>query len=149
MEFIYQQLSAFVILLTAGMFLGAFYDLYRVFRSRIKVNAVIDGMGDLIFWAVSLLMVIPLLYWGVWLELRLYVWMAMALGVFGYFFIFSRVCIPVYRRFWIGAMWLPNVLLNLGSGILRFIGRLLRHKVKRSGKTSSFQGGNGFRHQKK
>lgn len=149
MTYIYQQLSAFTILLIAGMVLGAFFDLYRVFRSRIKVNGMIDGIGDIIFWLVSLVMMIPLLYWGVWLELRLYVWIAVTLGVFGYFFMFSRICIPVYRRFWISAMWLPNLLINMVYGLMLFVGRFIWRGAKSPHKTPPVGGGNDVRHQKK
>lgn len=113
MEFVHLQLSAFLVLLFTGMVWGGFFDLYRVFRSRIKVNNTIDFIGDLLFWLLAAILVIPLIYWATWLELRLYVWITIILGLVVYFSFLSNLFIPVFKLFWQAVGWLPGILFNL------------------------------------
>lgn len=94
------------------MILGGFFDLYRVFRSTIKVNKLIDAIGDLLFWLLSLLLLGPLIYWSTWLELRFYVWLALGAGLFFYLAVFSPKLIRIYLRFWKAITWLPRQTIN-------------------------------------
>jgi High-affinity K+ transport system, ATPase chain B len=107
------QFNACLVLLLTGMVWGGFFDLYRVFRSRIKVNKAIDFIGDLLFWIFTAIIIIPLIFWATWLELRLYVWIAIILGLVIYFSIFSSLFIPLFKLFWQGAGWLPGVLSDI------------------------------------
>lgn len=112
MEYVNLQFNSFLILILTGMVWGGLFDLYRVFRSTIRVNKAIDALGDLLFWSLSLLLVSPLIYWSTWLELRFYVWLALGAGLAVYFVIFSPKLIPVYLRFWRTITWLPRQVLN-------------------------------------
>jgi len=94
------------------MILGGFFDLYRVFRSTIKVNKLIDSIGDLLFWFFALLLLGPLIYWSTWLELRFYVWLALGAGLFFYLAVFSPKLIRIYLRFWKAITWLPRQAIN-------------------------------------
>lgn len=98
------------------MILGGFFDLYRVFRSTIKVNKLIDSIGDLLFWLCSLMLLGPLIYWSTWLELRFYVWLALGAGLVFYMMVFSPKLILVYLRFWKAITWLPRQFINLMQG---------------------------------
>jgi spore cortex biosynthesis protein YabQ len=113
MQYVNLQLNAFLVLLFTGMVWGGFFDLYRVFRSRIKVNKTIDFIGDLIFWILVVILVIPLIYWGTWLELRFYVWISIMVGLVIYFCFLSRLFIPLFKIFWQIVGWLPRVVINL------------------------------------
>ena len=113
MAYVNLQLNAFLVLLFTGVVWGGFFDLYRVFRSRIKVNKTIDLMGDLIFWLLAVCLVIPLIYWGTWLELRLYVWISILLGLVLYFSFLSNLFIPIFKVFWKIMGWLPGMIINL------------------------------------
>jgi spore cortex biosynthesis protein YabQ len=131
MELVRIQLSAFVVLLFTGMVWGGFFDLYRVFRSRIRVNPTVNFIGDLVFWFLTALLVIPLIFWGSWLELRLYVWIAISTGLLLYFVFLSRIFIPIFKVLWQIVGWLPGVLANffwrLGL-IVRRVHNFWRHK---------------------
>ncbi|MGD8399829.1 MAG: spore cortex biosynthesis protein YabQ [Bacillota bacterium] len=113
MEYVTVQLSSFVTLLLTGMVLGGFFDLYRVWRSTVKVNWFITAGGDLLFWLIALLMATPLIFWSTWLELRLYVWLAIIAGVVMYFVTFSRLLLPVLLRLVRTVTWMPRQLLRL------------------------------------
>jgi spore cortex biosynthesis protein YabQ len=126
MEFVTLQLNAFLVLLFTGVVWGGFFDLYRVFRSWIKVNKTIDFIGDLIFWILAVFLVIPLIYWGTWLELRLYVWIAILLGLVLYFSFLSRLFIPLFKVFWQIIGWLPGMVINLIGQFSLTVQRLIR-----------------------
>jgi spore cortex biosynthesis protein YabQ len=126
MEFVSLQLNTFLVLLFAGMVLGGFFDLYRVFRSRIKVNKTIDFIGDLLFWLLAAVLAIPLIYWGSWLELRIYVWISMILGLVFYFTFLSSLMIPLFRKFWQIIGWFPGTVINL----LWRLGIILQRVIK-------------------
>jgi spore cortex biosynthesis protein YabQ len=126
------QLSSVLIVLLAGMILGAVVDLYRVLRGRIIGNknrrrGLVDFFGDLCFWGLALILITPILFWGTWLELRLYVWLLMPAGVILYFGIFSPALIPLYLNFWLMVFWLPKKLVTgiwcFGNQIKKLTGR--------------------------
>jgi len=117
MEVVNLQLSSFVILLLTGMCLGFLMDGYRVLRSRIGKNHLITASGDLLFWGIAFLVMVPLIYWSTWFELRLYVWMAMGFGLLFYFLVFSRVIIPGLLILFKASVWLPRQILKLISQI--------------------------------
>jgi spore cortex biosynthesis protein YabQ len=113
MESFHLELNAFLVLFFTGMVWGGLFDLYRVLRSRIKVNKTIDLVGDLLFWILAAIVVIPLIFWANWIELRLYVWIAITLGLIVYFSFFSRLLIPIFKLFWQSLGWMPRLLINL------------------------------------
>ncbi|TCL73255.1 spore cortex biosynthesis protein YabQ [Hydrogenispora ethanolica] len=108
MEYLQLQVSSFLILFATGLFLGGFFDLYRVFRCRIRTGFLVDFLGDLLFWLLALAISGCLIYWSTWLELRAYVWLTLLLGVAFYFCCFSAALIPIFLRFWQGVGWLPR-----------------------------------------
>lgn len=112
MEYVNLQFNSFLILILTGMVLGGFFDLYRVFRSTIRVNKLIDTLGDLLFWGLSLLLLGSLIYWSTWLELRFYVWLALGAGLLIYLMVFSPKLIRIYLRFWRAISWLPRQIIN-------------------------------------
>ncbi len=109
------QFSSVLIVILAGMILGVVTDLYRVFRGIIigkksGRHGLINFFGDLFFWGVALVLITPVLFWGTWLELRLYVWLLMLAGIIFYFVIFSPALIPLYLNLWRLVFWLPKKL---------------------------------------
>ncbi len=125
MEFIHLQLNTFLVLLFTGILWGIFFDLYRVFRSRIRVNRVIDGMGDVIFWILAAMLIIPFIYWATWLELRLFVWFIIILGLILYFVYLSSILIPVFKIFWQAVNWFPGMIINIFSRLKYNLRKLL------------------------
>lgn len=112
MEFVSDQFGSFLQLLLIGMVFGVFFDLYRVFRGMVKVNKTVDFLGDLLFWVLMMVFLIPLIFWSTWLELRLYVWFSLLVGVLSYFWLFSPIFIPVFLRFRKILVWLPRQATN-------------------------------------
>lgn len=108
MDYVNIQASSSIILLITGMVLGGFLDLYRVFRATIKVNKWVDSFGDMLFWVLAVIVMTPLIYWSTWLELRLYVWLFLIIGLVMYYLIFSPVMLPLFLKFWHLITWLPR-----------------------------------------
>ena len=125
MEFIYLQLNTFLVLLFTGILWGIFFDLYRVFRSQIRVNRAIDIIGDVIFWILAAILIIPFIYWATWLELRLFVWIIILLGLILYFTCLSSILIPVFKIFWQAVNWFPGIIINIFSRLKYNLRRLL------------------------
>jgi spore cortex biosynthesis protein YabQ len=99
-EYVTTQLSSFLILLLTGLVLGGFFDLYRTWRGTVKVSRKMTVVGDLLFWLVALITATLLIFWSTWLELRLYVWLAVALGLVLYLTTFSSLFIPWFVKLW-------------------------------------------------
>ena len=126
MEFIHLQLNTSLVLLFTGVIWGAFFDLYRVFRSQIRVNRLIDAIGDIIFWIFVAILIIPFIYWATWLELRLFVWIIILFGLIFYFTCLSSIMIPFFKVFWRAASWFPGRIINIMGRLKLNLERLLR-----------------------
>lgn len=79
------QLYMFMVLTLTGIVVGILYDFFRTLRDVFKVRGRLASLGDLVFWLVATLFGIAGLILGNWGELRLYVFLALALGLFLYF----------------------------------------------------------------
>ena len=107
------QLSSALVLFLTGMVMGGLFDLYRVIRSKAKLTKLKVICGDLLFWVAVAVVVTPLIFWGTWLELRLYVWCLLIAGVSFYFVVFSKTVIGLIVKSWQLISWLPRQLFRL------------------------------------
>ncbi|MGI6036554.1 MAG: spore cortex biosynthesis protein YabQ [Limnochordia bacterium] len=83
------QISAFLTVIAAGVFLGGLFDVYRVFRGFARPGAVLTTLFDAFFWLVASPCTIWILLTGNWGELRFYVPVGFLLGLFLYFVVIS------------------------------------------------------------
>lgn len=83
------QISAFLTVIAAGVFLGGLFDVYRVFRGFARPGAVLTALFDAFFWLVASPCTIWILLTGNWGELRFYVPVGFLLGLFLYFVVIS------------------------------------------------------------
>lgn len=84
-----QQIAAFVLIIILGMLIGIFYDLYRVIRNFWHPKAKGTVLGDALFWFLITILGFSYLIFSTWGEVRIYVFLAIALGAWLYFRIFS------------------------------------------------------------
>lgn len=118
MDHIRIQLSSILLLLLAGMIFGVLFDCYRIFRGRMigkkggrrKGGFLFNFTGDLVFWGLAFMLITPVIYWGTWLELRLYVWLVILAGTVIYLALFSPVIIPWILFVWRILAWMPRKL---------------------------------------
>jgi spore cortex biosynthesis protein YabQ len=84
------QIDTFVITVATGAFLGLLFDFYRVLRALYRPRWLLTSLADLLYWLAATGLVFVALLFGNWGELRLYVFIGLALGAFGYYRLLSR-----------------------------------------------------------
>ncbi|WP_273483809.1 spore cortex biosynthesis protein YabQ [Desulforamulus ruminis] len=84
------QFYYFALTILIGMVAGFCYDLYKVTRGTLKLRRFGTALGDIFFWLILTGVVFILLLLGNWGEVRLYVFLGLALGVILYLNFFSR-----------------------------------------------------------
>lgn len=86
------QAIIFAVMLATGLALGLWFDLFRFINYRGRLAPVLD----LLFWAATTCAVFVVLMNVNYLELRLYVFLSLALGLLWYFKLFSRHVLHLY-----------------------------------------------------
>ena len=109
------QFSAFTVVFIAGMALGLLHDLYRLFRKGLRLTGKLDWLFDALFWLIATPSLLFLIFFSNWGEMRIYVLLAIALGVLFYFKVLSDTMRGLLRLIFRGV-----------AGIIRGIFRLLR-----------------------
>lgn len=84
------QIDTFVIAVATGAFLGLLFDFYRVLRALYRPRRLLTALADLLYWLGATGLVFVALLFGNWGELRLYVFIGLALGALGYYRLLSR-----------------------------------------------------------
>lgn len=113
------QFYYFVLTITIGMVAGLCYDLYKVTRGTLGLRKIGTALGDVLFWLILTGVVFVLLLLGNWGEVRLYVFLGLALGAVCYLNIFSR-------RTTVLIQWLFKTTLQIWVGLLKTISFIWR-----------------------
>lgn len=93
------QFYYFALTILIGMVSGFCYDLYKVTRGTLRLRRVGTALGDILFWVVLTGVVFILLLIGNWGEVRLYVFLGLALGAILYLNFFSRCTTSLIQLF--------------------------------------------------
>lgn len=118
------QIYMFLVLTLTGMGVGIAYDFFRAFRRSFPVGRELAGLSDLLFWLVATLLGVAGLLLGNWGELRLYVFIALGLGIYLYFHLASPVLLGLFCRgfrFWGGLIGIAARLLTRATRRIRRI----------------------------
>ncbi len=94
MEGIDWQLSTISILFLTGLGWSLIYDLFT-FTKPVKEKGQIR---DFIFWLVSALVIIPVLFFANWGELRLYLWLSLTAGACCYRLLFRSPVVIFLKK---------------------------------------------------
>lgn len=93
MQPVANQVVAFLLLIVLGNLVGVFFDIYRVFRRVRRLKKWGTNIGDAIFWILVTSITYLFLLYYTWGEVRLYVFIAMVMGLCLYIRLFSKyVC---------------------------------------------------------
>lgn len=84
------QIESFLITVLCGIIIGLLFDGYRILRGILNPRTFVTDIGDLIFWALSTLVVYTTLLFTNWGEVRLYVFIGLAIGLTVHIKLFSR-----------------------------------------------------------
>lgn len=123
MDSLSSQLYAFAIVLLAGASIGLIFDLYRLLRSWLRPGCVATAVMDLFFWLVAAPVIIAYILAANWGELRLYVLIALILGLAFYYLIFSKAIIRLM-------MGLAHIISHIISFIMQIIFNIILLPVK-------------------
>ncbi len=94
-----QQALAFLFSLAAGFAAGAIFDIYQVVRRLLGLKKVGTAIGDVLAWLVIAACAFFLLVVGNWAEVRLYVFVSLAVGL------------AVHRK--LCSKWVQTAVLNI------------------------------------
>lgn len=84
------QMMAFLAMILGGFMMGLSFDIYSVLRRNKKAHNVRTGIGDLLYWLLTTIMVLFLLvFYGNWGEVRVYVYLGILIGIMAYRVFFS------------------------------------------------------------
>ena len=89
MQPVADQITAFLLLVLLGNLVGIIFDCYRFFRRILKLKRRGTNCGDALFWLVVTVFAYVFLLKSTWGEVRLYVFLGIALGVSVYLRFFS------------------------------------------------------------
>lgn len=85
------QFNALLAMILFGFFMGIAFDIYREIRYSFKLKTIATNIWDLIMWLIFLVLAYAVLLYINYGEVRLYIFMAMALGLLIYFRFFSSL----------------------------------------------------------
>lgn len=89
MQPVADQVFAFFILMLLGNLVGIIYDIYRLIRRIRRLKRWGTNLGDALFWLACTIVTYLFLFYYTWGEVRIYVFIAMVLGLIIYFKFFS------------------------------------------------------------
>ncbi|WP_051585923.1 spore cortex biosynthesis protein YabQ [Caldanaerobius polysaccharolyticus] len=102
------QILVFLICMYGGIFLGLFYDIYRVFRRVFKPKKRATYIEDALFWVICSLFVFSVIFLANYAELRFYTFLGFITGFYIYMrlfsYIFLRISVKMLRALKRGAM---------------------------------------------
>ncbi|QKG83092.1 spore cortex biosynthesis protein YabQ [Kroppenstedtia pulmonis] len=115
---LYTQWVTMGLMLGSGWLMGLILDTYRVLCHRFRLRGWVVSLVDLLYWSVSAGLVVSLLMWSNWGELRFYVFVAVISGLAVYYYWFSRGMMSWIRRILDGLEKIIRWLLKLLQVIL-------------------------------
>ncbi|ACV61176.1 spore cortex biosynthesis protein YabQ [Desulfofarcimen acetoxidans DSM 771] len=97
-----EQIYAFLVIVLTGIASGFCYDFYVTLKTSCKFKKIAIGIGDLLFWLTLTALIFSLLIVSNYGEIRLYVFIALGLGLLIYFKILSKNMINLlYKLFYL------------------------------------------------
>jgi spore cortex biosynthesis protein YabQ len=85
------QFYALVAMILFGIVMGLSFDIYRELRYSFKLKSLGTNIWDLLVWLIFIVLAYAVLLYINYGEVRLYIFMAIALGLLVYFRFFSRM----------------------------------------------------------
>jgi len=89
------QLYVFLIYCLCGIMIGVFFDIFRILRKSFKTPDIITYLQDIMFWCLTGLFLLYVIFKFNNGEIRSYIFIGIGLGVLFYLFIFSKVFIKI------------------------------------------------------
>jgi spore cortex biosynthesis protein YabQ len=129
MQSLTTQVQAFFIVIFAGLFFGALFDSYRVFRGIIRPGTILTPILDLVFWLITTPALFFLLLIGNWGELRFYVFIGLALGLFLYFTVLTHFILTLFLNIATALRGVINLISQIVITVISFPVLLIREII--------------------
>ena len=95
MENSINQFYLVCIFMLSGLIIGIFFDLFRVLRKSFKTIDFITYMEDILFWILTGMFLIYIIFHFSFGEIRLYMFISLGIGLLMYFLIISKYFISL------------------------------------------------------
>ena len=92
---IYNQAQLFLIFIITGIMIGILFDFFRILRKSFKTNDLVTYFEDFIFWILTGFCILYTIFTFNNGEIRLYMFLAIAIGIIVYMIIFSSYVIKI------------------------------------------------------
>ena len=89
------QFYLFLIFITNGILIGIFFDFFRILRKSFQTSNAITYIEDLLFWILTGFSVLYYIFVFNDGEIRLFMFLAIAIGVSFYMLVFSKFFIRI------------------------------------------------------
>jgi spore cortex biosynthesis protein YabQ len=83
------------LMIGCGLGLGIFFDIYRVISSKLDLKSWVIAILDLIYGLVAAVAVFRVLYYSNYGQLRFFIFLALLLGIYLYYRLFSSIIIRI------------------------------------------------------
>src|ERR1700687_911163 len=89
------QFLTMALMIGCGLGLGIFFDIYRVISSKLDLKHWVIAILDLIYGLVAAVAVFRVLYYSNYGQLRFFIFLALMLGIYLYYNLFSSIIIRI------------------------------------------------------
>ncbi|MBP3255556.1 MAG: spore cortex biosynthesis protein YabQ [Clostridia bacterium] len=137
-----EQLYSLIIYLISGIGIGLLFDIFRVLRKTFKTSNFVTYIEDLLFWIITGIFLIFIVFVFSNGQLRLYNFIGMLIGIIIYILIFSKIFIKInvniikfikkiiYKMVIVPLIYIWKFLLKLLKPITFFVINLKKHTKK-------------------
>ena len=116
------QAYLFIIFCATGILIGLIFDIFRIIRKLFKTPDFLTYIEDICFWIISGLILIYSIFIFNNGEIRLYMFIAISLGIITYILTFSRFFVIIGYKF---SNFVKKLIINILIIPLKILKKLL------------------------
>ncbi len=110
----FEQLYSFLIFTLVGVIISIIFDIFRILRKTFKTPDMITYIEDILFWIITGFIILSSIFLFNNGELRLYIFIGMAIGILLYMLFISKYFIKIN-------VFIINVIKNIINKILHIL----------------------------
>lgn len=148
------QAYVFVIYILSGILIGILFDIFRVFRKSFKTPDIVTYIQDVLFWAITGIFLLYIIFKFNNGELRAYIFFGLMLGIIFYILLFSKhfikinvvivnfiksIFIKIIKIIMIPTLWIKKILFKPISFVFINISKSFKDLAKTTRKLFNFK----------
>jgi spore cortex biosynthesis protein YabQ len=134
-----QEVYVFLSAAGSGAIAGFVYDLFRLKRKALKTKAFIVGIEDIAFWIFTALLLFITAYFSNEGEVRPYFFLAAILGMYIYYWLFSRWVIKTLTFLIKVVIWPFALIIQAMKPPIKQVSVFCSKKMEQTGKKLNLQ----------